>query len=105
VITPDNVNEYFWLFMAFVRNGEGEPFAIIESLNGFGLVNKDKPGQRKPEDMRLTYEGANAEGNIFGFRGYMVYQSQLFGISMPVRKNGLVEMLDDDPLGFIVRLH
>jgi hypothetical protein len=55
--------------------------------------------------MRLTYEGANAEGNIFGFRGYMVYQSQLFGISMLVRKNGLVEMLDDDPLGFIVRLH
>ena len=55
--------------------------------------------------MRLVCVGENAEGDAFAFRGYMAYQRQLFGVSMRVHKNGDVEMLDDDPMGFIVRLH
>jgi hypothetical protein len=55
--------------------------------------------------VRLVYEGANTDGDAFTFRGYMAYQSQLFGVSMLVRENGTVEMLDDDPMGFIVRLN
>ena len=91
--------------MTFLRTGDGDSFAIIEFLNGFTLVDEDRPDQRKPEDMRLVYEGANADGDAFTFRGYVAYQRQLFAVSMLVRKNGIVEMLDDDPMGFIVRLN
>ena len=103
-ITQDNAIDYLRFFTTFLWTDDGESFAIIESLNGYALVNEDKPDQRKPEDMRLVYEGADAEGDTFAFRGYMAYQSELFGVSMLVRKNGIVEMLDDDPMGFIVRL-
>jgi hypothetical protein len=43
--------------------------------------------------------------HAFAFRGYVAYANELFGVSMRVHKNGDVEMLDDDPLGRIVRLH
>ncbi|MGH6810787.1 MAG: hypothetical protein ACREDM_00075 [Methylocella sp.] len=105
VITQDNAGDYLRYFTAFLRNDEGEPFAIIESLNSFGLVNKDRQNQQKPEDMRLVCEGANVEGDAFAFRGYMAYEGQLFGVSVLVHTNGYVEMLDDDPMGFIVPLH
>jgi hypothetical protein len=104
-ITQESAIDYLRFFMTFLRTGDGESFAIIESLNGFGLVNEDKPDQRKPEDMRLTYEGANADGDAFTYRGYVVYQRELFAVLMLVRNDGTVEMLDDDRMGFIVRLN
>lgn len=105
VITQDNAGDYLRYFTAFLRNDEGEPFAIIESLNGFGLVGKDRQTQQKPDDMRLVCEGANEEGNVFAFRGYMAYEGQMFGVSVLVHTNGYVEMLNDDPMGFIVPVH
>jgi hypothetical protein len=84
---------------------DGEPFVIVESLNGYRLVNDDKPDQRQPEDMRFVCVGETANGDAFAFKGYMAYHDELFGVSMCVHKNGAVEMLDDDPIGFIVRLH
>ena len=104
-ITQENAIDYLRFFMTFLRTGDGDSFAIIESLNGFALVNEDKPDQRKPEDMRLVYEGANADGDAFTFRGYVVYQRELFAVLMLVRKDGIVEMLDDNPMGLIVRLN
>jgi hypothetical protein len=59
----------------------------------------------QPEDMRFVCVGETAEGDAFAFKGYMAYQGELFGVSMRVHKNGTVEMVDDDPMGFIVRLH
>jgi hypothetical protein len=105
VITQENAGDYLRFFMTFLRNEDGEPFVIIESLNGYALVNEEKPEQRKPEDMRLVCDGVNAEDDAFAFRGYVAYANELFGVSMLVHKNGDVEMLDDDPLGRIVRLH
>ena len=91
--------------MTFLRTGEGESFKAIESLSGYALVNDEKPEQRKPEDMRLVCDGVNGDDDAFAFRGYVAYANELFGVSMRVHKNGDVEMLDDDPLGRIVRLH
>jgi hypothetical protein len=105
VITQENAGDYLRFFMTFLRNEDGEPFVIIESLSGYALVNDEKPEQRKPEDMRLVGDGVNAEDDAFAFRGYVAYANELFGVSMRVHKNGDVEMLDDDPLGRIVRLH
>jgi hypothetical protein len=65
--------------MTFLRNEDGEPFAIIESLNGYALVNDEKPERRKPEDMRLVCDGVNAEDDAFAFRGYVAYANELFG--------------------------
>jgi hypothetical protein len=48
--------------------------------------------------MRLVYEGANADDDAFTFRGYVVYQRELFAVLMLVRKDGIVEMLDDNPM-------
>jgi hypothetical protein len=78
---------------------------VIESLSGYALVNDEKTEQRKSEDMRLVCDGVNADDDAFAFRGYVAYANELFGVSMRVHKNGDVEMLDDDPLGRIVRLH
>ena len=105
VITQGNAGDYLRFFMTFLRNEDGEPFVIIESLNGYAVVNDEKPEQRKPEDMRLVCDGVNADDDAFAFRGYVAYANELFGVSMRVHKNGDVEMLDDDPLGRIVRLH
>lgn len=105
VITRENAIDYLRFFMTFLRTGEGESFKVIESLSGYALVNDEKPEQRKPEDMRLVCDGVNADDDAFAFRGYVAYASELFGVSMRVHKNGDVEMLDDDPLGRIVRLH
>jgi hypothetical protein len=105
VITHENAGDYLRFFMTFLRNEDGEPFVIIESLNGYALVNDEKPEQRKPEDMGLVCYGVNADDDAFAFRGYVAYANELFGVSMRVHKNGDVEMLDDDPLGRIARLH
>jgi hypothetical protein len=61
-------------------------------------------GFRMPA-LRLVCEGVNAEDDAFAFRGYVAYANELFRVSMRIHKNGDVEMLDDDPLGRIVRLH
>jgi hypothetical protein len=105
VITRDNAIKYMRFFLTFLQMEDGEPFVIVESLNGYRLVNKNRPDQRKPDDMRFVCLNETAEGDAFAFRGYMAYRSELFGVSMRVYKNGAVEMLDDDPMGFIVRLH
>ena len=78
---------------------------VDAGLSSYALVNDEKPGQRNPEDMHLVCEGVNADDDAFAFRGYVAYANELFGVSMRVHKNGDVEMLDDDPLGRIVRLH
>ncbi|WP_156964449.1 hypothetical protein [Methylocapsa aurea] len=103
-LTRDNVIAYVRFFTTFLQTDAGESFVIVESLNGYRLVNEDKPDQRMPEDMRFVCMGETADGDAFAFKGYMVYQGVLFGVSMRVQKNGYVEMLDDDPMGFIVRL-
>jgi hypothetical protein len=105
VITPDNVMDYVWFFLTFLESDDGEPFAIIETLNGYTLVDENNPHQRKPQDMRLVCEGQNATGDLFAFHGYMAHHRHLFNVSLEVSKNGFVEMLDDDPMGEIVRLH
>jgi hypothetical protein len=105
LINQGNAGDYLRFFMTFLRTGEGESFKVIESLSGYALVNDEKPEQRKPEDMRLVCYGVNADDDAFAFRGYVAYANELFGVSMRVHKNGDVEMLDDDPLGRIVRLH
>ena len=104
VLTRDNVIAYVRFFTTFLQTDAGESFVIVESLNGYRLVNEDKPDQRMPEDMRFICEGETADGDAFAFKGYMVYQGVLFGVSMCVQKNGYVEMVNDDPMGFIVRL-
>jgi hypothetical protein len=105
VLTRDNAIEYMRFFTTFLQMEDGEPFMIVESLNGYTLVNENKPDQRTPEDMRFVCVGETAEGDAFAFKGYMAYRGELFGVSMRVHKNGAVEMLDDDPMGRIVRLH
>ena len=91
-------------FTTFLRTEDGEPFVIVESLNGYRLVNEDRPDQRLTEDMGLVCTGETDEGDAFAFKGFMAYRRELFGVSMRVCKNGYVEMLDDEPMGLIVQL-
>ena len=48
VVTRDNAVDYVRFFTTFLRMKDGEPFVIVESLNGYRLVNDDKPDQRIP---------------------------------------------------------
>jgi hypothetical protein len=104
VITRGNAVDYVRFFTMFLRMDDGEPFVIVESLNGYRLVNDDRPDQRIPEDMRFVCIDEIDDGDAFMLKGYMAYHGELFGVWMCVLKNGYVEMLDDDPMGFIVRL-
>ncbi len=54
--------------------------------------------------MRFVCGGDTADFDAFTLKGYMAYHGELFGVLMRVLRNGYVEMLDDDPMGFIVRL-
>jgi hypothetical protein len=48
VITRDNAIKYMRFFLTFLQMEDGEPFVIVESLNGYRLVNNDRPDQRNP---------------------------------------------------------
>lgn len=75
------------------------------SRKATGLIGANGLCQQKPGDMRLVSDGANEQGDAFMLWGYVAYHSMLFAVSMRVHKDGLVEMLDDDPIGEIIRLH
>lgn len=104
VVTPYTVLDYVRFFTGFLVNDDGQSFALAESLEGYGLINADKPDQGKPSDMRLAYCGLDPEGDRFGCRGYMVFDGILFDVTLSVDKIGHVSMVDDEPLGCIVRL-
>jgi hypothetical protein len=70
VITRDNASDYVRFFTTFLRMDNGEPFVILESLNGSRLVSKDRSDQRKPDDMRFVCMGETADGDAFTFKGY-----------------------------------
>jgi len=40
VVTRDNAVDYVRFFTTFLRMKDGEPFVIVESLNGYRLVNE-----------------------------------------------------------------
>ncbi|WGJ16382.1 hypothetical protein QEV83_09170 [Methylocapsa sp. D3K7] len=96
---------YLLFFTLFLQLEDGEPCMIVESLDGYTLVNENKPHQRIREDLRFVCFNDAAEEECFLFKGYMVYRGELFRVSMRVYKNGNVEMLDDHPMGRLVRLH
>jgi hypothetical protein len=68
-----------------LRSPSALTFAITESLNGYRLVSKDRPDQRKPDDID-SFARETADGDAFAFKGYMAYQDVLFGVSMRVHK-------------------
>jgi hypothetical protein len=105
VLTLDNAIYYLLFFTLFLQMEDGEPCMIVESLDGYTLVNESRPGQRIPEDLRFICLNEAGEGDGFLFKGYMAYRGELFRVSMRVYQNGNVEMLDDHPMGRIVRLH
>lgn len=103
-ISEENAMAYLRFFHDHLRDDSGERFAIVESLDGFCLIDKEQQYRPKPADMRLTYAGSPLEQN-FAFRSYVTYQNRLSAVTSLVCANGAVHMLNEEPQGFLVPAH
>lgn len=102
-ITEENAMEYLRFFHDHARAPLG-PFVIMESLDGFCLIDKQNRPRPKPVDMRLVYKGSPSEGD-FAFRAYITFQGEISAATMVVHANGSVEMTEEEPQGYIVPAH
>lgn len=103
-ISEENAIEYLRFFHDHLRDPSGERFVIMESLDGFCLIDKERQHRPRPADMRLVYAGSPLEQN-FAFRSYVTYQGRLSAVTSVVCVNGAVHMLKDEPQGFLIPAH
>ena len=92
-------------------------YALVDAPYPADLQAAAKAGPLKPnDDTGQNPSYATAAGGVISkaaqiahlagvFRDYLGYQRELFAVLMLVRKDGIVEMLDDDRMGFIVWLN
>lgn len=98
-ITEDNVLEYLRFFCFFVRGEEG-PFLIAESLDDPYIPTEMDAQSRTVLEGTVrpaSFEGVNPAGDML-CEGVVFYSNALFIAHFAVKPNGMIEMLDDDPI-------
>ena len=102
------VVEYIRFFMYFVT-GDAGPFLPIESSDQ--ITSRDDGGRRAADDPAdLTLEAARAKARPLLMRGVdaehrwlaattIAYDGMLYSAWLAVPPDGVVEMIDDDPIG------
>lgn len=98
-ITDANAVDYLKFFCFFVRGEEG-PFMIAESMG-----DPDMPTDMDPQIARVvegslhpvSLEGQDPEGN-FEASAVVYYGNAMFSARFRIYTDGMVEMLDDDPI-------
>lgn len=103
-ITEENAIEYLRFFHDYLSDPSGERFVIMESLDGFCLIDEEHRHRPKPTDMRLVYKGSPSEGD-FAFRAYVTFRGELSEATMVVHADGSVEMAEEEPQGHIIPAH
>lgn len=99
-VTEQNALDYLRFFCYFVHGDEG-PFLIIEDI-GHPALDKDKLADdtRKVIEDALrpaAFEGTTAEG-AFEASAMVLYGNALFSARFSMTENGMIEMIDDEPV-------
>lgn len=99
-VTEENNLDYLRFFCYFVHGDEG-PFLIVEGLDHPALdqsklddaTKKVIEGAIRP----ATFEGKTAEG-AFEASAMVLYGNALFSARFSMTENGMIEMIDDEPV-------
>lgn len=96
--TVELQHAYLRFFCYFVR-GELGPFEIVEERGR--LRGLEALGERVAirELTRVTEDGATRDDGTTTHDASIVYGENLFTSRFALRRDGMIEMLDDDPLG------
>ena len=125
VLTSDNAEDYLRFFVFFLRSG-GASFQLIEDQEDIGgpvAGRSDHDVSGDGDDHILTLEEARsfvtalhfdededeeakgfASEDPWQFSGSVAYEGELFRARFAVTRDGLVEMIDDEPLGSLSQL-
>lgn len=99
-VTEENALDYLRFFCYFVHGDEG-PFLIVEQLDHPALDKaKLEDATRKVLEEALrpaAFEGKGADGTLEA-SGMVLYGNALFAARFSMTENGLIEMIDDEPV-------
>lgn len=99
-VTEDNCLEYLRFFCYFVHGDEG-PFLIVEDIDHPALDrSKLEAGTRKVIEDALrvaAFEGQTEDGH-FETSAMVLYGNALFSARFSMSENGMIEMIDDEPV-------
>ncbi len=99
-ITEPKVLEYLKFFCYFVHGDEG-PFLIVEDINHPALdTSKIDDATRKVIEDALrpaAFEGKTDDGH-FEASAMVLYGNALFSARFSLSPNGMIEMIDDEPI-------
>ena len=99
-MTEQNVIEYLRFFCYFVHGDEG-PFLIVEDIDHPAIdQTKLEEGMRKviQDAVRpAAFEGATGEGALEA-SAMVLYGNALFAARFSMTENGMIEMIDDEPI-------
>ena len=95
----DNVIDYAMFFCGFLRAGEGDAFRFVVERGDWALDTGLTPADLTP----CAREAADESGS-FEITAHVVHCNELFRTLLRVEGDGVVMMLDDEPLGQIVGL-
>ncbi len=95
-----NALDYLRFFCYFVHGDEG-PFLIIEDINHAALDQaRLEPATRSVIEGAIrpaAFEGRTAEGG-FETSAMVLYGNALFAARFAMTENGMIEMIDDEPV-------
>jgi hypothetical protein len=99
-VTEPKALEYLRFFCYFVHGDEG-PFLIVEDIN-HPAIDKTKldDSTRKVIEGALrpaAFEGKTDEGNLEA-SAMVLYGNALFSARFSISSNGMIEMIDDEPV-------
>ena len=95
----DNVIDYAIFFCGFLRAGDGDMFRIVVERGDWALDSGLTPGDLTP-CVRKADDGSGS----FEITAYVAHCGALYHSLFRVENDGVVMMLDDEPLGEIVGL-
>jgi len=99
-VTEENTLDYLRFFCYFVHGDEG-PFLIVEDINHPALdTDKLDDATRKVIEGALRpamFEGRTPEG-AFEASAMVLYGNALFSARFSMTENGMIEMIDDEPV-------
>lgn len=110
VLADQAMLDYVRFFTYFVR-GDGGPFTIVAAQHEIQLAGAapDLPGSEARTDVLarcragvvpLTGTGLRDDGR-YGVQATIAYGGGLFAARFAVERNGLIEMVEDEPLGVL----
>jgi len=100
IITENNALEYMRFFCFFVHGDEG-PFFVIEDINHPALdKSRMDPAVRQTIENAIipaAYEGKTDAGT-HETTAMILYGNALFSARFAITDNGMIEMIDDEPI-------